>query len=250
MPKKSDVVQGITYGIVIPLVLIIFTVFLGGNNYFLISIVISFIACVPFFYSYEKRKPEAREVIVISIMCALAVLSRIAFAFVPGITPIASIIIITGAAFGRQAGFMCGALSMVISNMFFGQGPWTAYQMILFGFIGYLAGVLGKHNLLDKVWIRVSFAILAGLAFSLIIDLLTTIGSGFSWSKLLGLWISAIPFTVYYVVGNIFFILLLYKPLMKRLNRVKIKYGLMEEDFHQKLTPEEIKKYDYQTISL
>lgn len=245
MLQKSKLIRRIIYAIIIPLLLVIFMFVLGGNNYFLISIAISFIACIPFFYSYEKRRPEAREIVVISIMCALAVLSRIAFAFLPGITPIATIIIITGAAFGKEAGFMCGALSMVISNMFFGQGPWTAYQMIVFGFIGYLAGILGKHHLLDKLWIRVGFAILAGISFSMIIDVLTTIGSGFTWSKLIALWVSALPFTIYYIVGNIIFILLLYKPLMKRLNRVKVKYGLMEEDIHQKLTVKEMQQFLY-----
>lgn len=241
MFKKSQFIKGLIYTVVIPLLLIGFLFILGGNNYFLISIAISFVACIPFFYRYEQRKPEAREVVVVAIMCALAVLSRLIFAFLPGISPVATIIIITGVAFGKETGFMCGVLSMVISNMFFGQGPWTAYQMIIHGFIGYLAGVFGKHHLMDNIIIRISFAILAGIGFSMIIDLLTTIGSGFTWAKLIALWISALPFTGYYVFSNVLFILLLYKPLMKRLTRVKIKYGLMEEDYHQKLTPEEIK---------
>ena len=55
--------------------------------------------------------------------------------------PIAAIVIITGVSLGGEAGFLCACLIMMISNMFFGQGPWTPWQMFSYGMIGYLAGI-------------------------------------------------------------------------------------------------------------
>ncbi|MEG0569246.1 MAG: DUF6580 family putative transport protein [Erysipelotrichales bacterium] len=222
---KTKIITGILVVIVMIVALFVFK----GNNYLLTSMILALVSCFPFFYKYEKRKPDAREFIIIAIMIALTVVSRILFAFLPGFKPVIAMIIITGAAFGRESGFMCGSLSAIVSNMFFGQGPWSLYQMLLWGLIGYISGIINRNGLMDKPWIRYPYAIVCGVMFSVLIDFLTAVGSGYTHAKFIALLIPALPFMAYYAISNVTFLFFLYKPMMKKLNRVKLKYGLVDE---------------------
>ena len=226
MSKKSKIIFVLLILLILGNAMFVFK----GDNYLLSSMALALVSCFPFFYKYEQRKPEAREFIIIAIMCALAVVSRILFAFLPGIKPMVAIIIITGAAFGKESGFMCGSLSALISNMFFGQGPWSVYQMLIWGLIGFIAGVLNKNNLLDTKF-KYVYGLVAGVLFSLIIDFLVAVGSGYTNEKFIALLIPAIPFMFYYAISNVIFLFFLYKPIMKKLSRVKIKYGLVSEEY-------------------
>ncbi|MDL2211747.1 ECF transporter S component [Erysipelotrichaceae bacterium OttesenSCG-928-M19] len=230
MPTKSSTSKIIT-ALFLLAILINFIFFFKGNNYLITSMLIAVFSCLPFYYKYERRKPEAREIIVVAVICALAVVSRLLFAFLPGFKPIIAIIIIAGAALGKESGFLCGSLSALISNMFFGQGPWSVYQMLIWGLIGYCAGLLNQKDLLDKPVIRYSYAIICGILFSVLIDFLTVLGSGFTMAKYIALLIPALPFMAYYAISNVTFIFFLYKPFMKKLNRVKLKYGLVDEQY-------------------
>ena len=50
----------------------------------------------------------------------------------------------------------------------------------------------------------------------------------FSWKRYLAAAGTAIPFTATYAVSNIFFLLVLAKPIGEKLSRIKIKYGILE----------------------
>ena len=79
------------------------------------------ISCIPYYFKYEKKKPQTRESVVLAVMIALTVASRMLFAFSPGFKPVSAMVIICGMAFGRESGFLCGSLSAVVSNFLF----WT-----------------------------------------------------------------------------------------------------------------------------
>ena len=133
--------------IMLPLVLAASRYF-GNRRYYLCSILLIIFSMVPFFLSFEKRKPEAREIVTLAVMCAIAVASRAAFIMVPHFKPMVGIVIITGMAFGAEAGFLTGAVSGFVSNFLFGQGPWTPWQMFAFGIAGFLAGLLAKAGII------------------------------------------------------------------------------------------------------
>ena len=113
----------------------------GIVNYYLVSTLALLLSLAAFFLSYERKKPTAQELVLLAVLCAVAVVGRMAFAAVPFFKPAAAIVILTGIAFGGQAGCLCGAASMLVSNFFFGQGAWTPWQMLAFGVAGLLAGV-------------------------------------------------------------------------------------------------------------
>ena len=97
---------------------------------------------IPLGFAFENRKPKARELVIISALCAIGVAGRTAFFMLPQFKPVAAIVIISGVAFGGETGFLVGAITAFVSNFFFGQGPWTPWQMFSFGIIGFLAGIM------------------------------------------------------------------------------------------------------------
>lgn len=97
---------------------------------------------VPFYIGFEKDRPRAGHVVLIAVMITLAVVGRAAFFWAPQFKPIIAVIIIAGVAMGGQSGFITGSMSAFVSNFIFGQGPWTPFQMLAWGLIGFFAGLL------------------------------------------------------------------------------------------------------------
>lgn len=87
-------------------------------------------ALLPFFMAFEGRKPEVRELVVLATMIALATAGRAAFFMTPSFKPIIAIVIISAIAFGAEAGFLVGSMTMLVSNFLFGQGPWTPWRCL------------------------------------------------------------------------------------------------------------------------
>lgn len=123
----------------------------GIDQAALLSIVVAVASLVLFFAGYEKNAPRLRDTMPVVVLAALAAAGRILFAPFPSFKPVSAIAIIAGAAFGRRSGFMVGALAALVSNFFFGQGPWTPWQMYGWGLIGYLGGVLASLGAFDGV---------------------------------------------------------------------------------------------------
>lgn len=126
--------------------------FLNDRSASFIALCIIGLAMIPFCMIFEDRKPQAREVLLIAVMAAIAVVGRMAFFMLPQFKPVTAIVIITGISLGAEAGFLTGAVAGFVSNFFFGQGPWTPWQMFAFGIIGFLAGLLfrGKREKYKK----------------------------------------------------------------------------------------------------
>lgn len=228
---QRKVISALVLFVVIPVVMYCGIVFLGDRKYYFISLLIMGLACVPFFLRFERRKPQAREILVIAVMAAISVAGRCLFVVIPGFKPVAAITAITGFALGAEAGFLTGAMSALVSNMFFGQGPWTPFQMFAWGMIGFAAGLFSKRGrVVHNKWFLVLFGIVAGVFFSFGMDIwgaMSTYGVFSVEAYKLAL-ISAVPFTIVYAVSNIIFLLVLTKPIMEKLERIKMKYGLMQ----------------------
>ena len=97
---------------------------------------------------YERSRPPSQVVALVAALAALAIAGRIAFAAFPNVKPTTDIVIFAGYALGGAAGFAVGALTALVSNFWFGQGPWTPWQMAGWGMCGLLgAGLaLGGRN--------------------------------------------------------------------------------------------------------
>ena len=132
----------------IPITIFIGIYYLGDKKYYFISLLIILETMIPFAFAFENRKPKARELVIISSLCAIGVAGRTAFFMLPQFKPVAAIVIISGVAFGGETGFLVGAITAFVSNFFFGQGPWTPWQMFSFGIIGcllYTSGAIRRN---------------------------------------------------------------------------------------------------------
>ncbi|MPM19304.1 hypothetical protein SDC9_65727 [bioreactor metagenome] len=212
---------------------ILFGVFcLGDRKYYFVSLLIILYAMVPFFLVFEKRRPQARELIVISVLAAIATAGRAAFFMLPQCKPVIAIVTVAGVCFGGESGFLVGAVTGFVSDFFFGQGPWTPWQMFAFGIIGFLAGILFRRGILKKS--RTALCMFGGLsAFFLyggIMDLSTvfTFTSEFSLGALLAAYATGLWFNLVHAAATVVFLFLLAEPMTEKLERIKLKYGMLE----------------------
>lgn len=218
----------------ISLIMAILTVIIGvllwrDQQYNLIIMLLVVISWIPFYFKYELSHPKTREVVILAIMIALTTLARTLFILFPSFKPVSALVIIMAVVFGKQDGFLCGSLSALISDFVFGIGPWTPFQMLAWGLIGYLAGMF-CHQLYQNKWLLYSYGAVAGIIFSMIMDLwsVLAIDNSFNLSRYLFTVIAALPVTITYIVSNIIFIFVFKDAMFKILQRVKIKYGIME----------------------
>ena len=226
--KKRLVLTTIIIFIIMPLVIIVGVMLFNDRSYSIISILLAFLACIPFFLSFEKKRPKAREIIIIAVMSAISTVGRFVFAIIPGFKPVTAITVITGISMGPEAGFLTGAMSAIVSNMFFGQGPWTPFQMLTWGLIGYLAGLLGKLNIMQNKIVLSIYGIFSGVVFSLVMDMwvVMSIDNSFNVARYLATVATSLPFMIEYAISNVIFLLVLGRPIGKKLERIKLKYGI------------------------
>lgn len=199
------------------------------QQYNLIIMMLVVISWIPFYFKYELSHPKTREVVILAIMIALTTLARTLFILFPSFKPVSALIIIMAVVFGKQDGFLCGSLSALISDFIFGIGPWTPFQMLAWGLIGYLAGLFCRQLYQNK-WLLYGYGAMSGIIFSMIMDLwsVLAIDNSFNLSRYLFTVIAALPVTITYIVSNIIFIFVFKDAMFKILQRVKVKYGITE----------------------
>ncbi len=188
-----------------------------------ISLIIAAAVLVLFVVYYERKPKGTRKMVLISIMTALSIAGR----FIPLFKPVTAITIITGVYLGGEAGFLVGAFSALLSNFYFGQGPWTIFQMLAWGLIGLLAGVLSAPLQKSKACLFL-YGVLSGIAFTMVMDIWTVLwyNSGFSPALYKLALATALPHTILYSISNFVFLFFMEKPFREKLSRIKIKYGV------------------------
>ena len=232
LPSKRTLIAGIIILILIPALIAVGMIFWDDRKYYIVSIGIILLSFIPFIMKFEKRRPQARELVTLAVMIAIAVAGRAAFYMLPQFKPVTAIVIITGVAFGGEAGFIAGACTGFISNFFFGQGPWTPWQMFGFGVVGFLAGVLFKKGLLPKK--TIPLCIFGGIATFVIYGFIVDTGSVFmfsgavTWKSALAVYASGAPFNAIHAASTVLFLAVLAKPMLGKLDRIKTKFGLLE----------------------
>ena len=199
----------------------------------LLSLAVVLAAVGHVFVGFERSRPGLRQVMPAVVLGALAAAGRVLFAPLPDFKPVSAICILAGVVFGRRCGFMVGALAALVSNFFFGQGPWTPWQMYGWGLIGYLAGVLADTGLFDRFRPTVyAYGFLSGLLYGIVLDSWHVIGyiSPLTWEGALLSYGAGLPFNVVHGVATAAFLLALYAPWRRKLERIRAKYALMGED--------------------
>ena len=231
LSKRTAVAAAIVL-LAIPITIYTGFYFFGERKYYFTSLMIIIETMIPFAMVFERRKPQARELVIIAVLCAIAVAGRAAFFMLPQFKPVVALVIIAGVAFGGESGFLVGAMTGFASNMFFGQGPWTPWQMFAFGIIGFLAGILFRKGILRRT--TASLAVYGALATLIIYGGIVTPAQVLIYQNapttamLFAAYVQGIPFELVHAAATVTFITLVARPMLEKLDRIKIKYGLVE----------------------
>lgn len=296
--KKRLAVSTVIILILIPAILVA-TIFTVSNGWYLpLSLLVLALVMAPFFMVFERRRPKAREVVLIAMMCALTVVIHMFFHIILPVQVGTAMVIIAGISLGPEAGFLIGALSRFVVNFFIGQGMWTPWQMFCWGLLGFLAGLAFNLNEEDRLksgtfkmimgpllavvfseilayisylivpgsdpgfpfwrlYVFGAFGLLAGVLLQrkrLPVDGLTLAlftffttfiiygglmncaamvtgaiypgSDGISLSALRAVYISGAPYDLMHAVTASLCVFLLGDPMIRKLERVKIKYGI------------------------
>ena len=191
------------------------------------SFAILSVALVAGFAWYERAHPTARVIALVATLAALAALGRIAFAPLPNVKPTTDIVLISGYVLGGAPGFAVGAVAALASNLFFGQGPWTPWQMAAWGGVGVggalLARVAGRE--LARVPLAAACAI-ASLAFGAVMNLhlWVTYSGDHTLAKLVAVFSTSLPFDLAHAVGSVLFCLAFGPALVRALARYRTRF--------------------------
>lgn len=218
----------------IPLTILFGIYFLNDRSAVFIGLCIICLSMLPFAMVFEDRHPQTRELLIIAVLSAIAVVGRTAFFMVPQFKPTAAIIIIAGVTLGPEAGFLTGTVSAFVSNFFFGQGPWTPWQMFSFGIIGFLAGLIFSRRKHRGKYHKLALCMYGGvsvlLIYGVLMDVSGLIGiySHITWAIVTAHLVSGFYFNLIHAAATVIFLFFLALPMERKLNRIKKKYGLME----------------------
>ena len=206
---------------------------LPGRWYYLTATAMLLEGMVPFFLSFESRRPQARDICTIAVLSALAVAARVAVV-IPGYRPTMAVIMIAGIALGPESGFITGAVAALASNFFYSQGPWTPWQMMSYGLGGFLAGILVPRLFPRKRgWEMALFGfvcILTVVGPVLDASTLFTVSSRLSLSYAAAVFAAGLPFNLRHGFAVGLTLWLVGRPLLSRLERVRQKYGILLRD--------------------
>jgi energy-coupling factor transport system ATP-binding protein len=151
----------------------------------------------------------------------------------PQLKPVLALTVIAGVAFGGETGFLVGAMTMLTSNMIFGQGPWTPWQMFAVGIIGFLGGVLFKKGLLGRSRIAIS---VFGAFCTLVIyggimnpaSVIIASSEALKWEAIVACYVTGFPMDLVHAFGTFIFLMIAAEPMLDKLDRIKVKYGLVQ----------------------
>ena len=215
----------------IPLCIAIGFFFFGDRKYLFISMMTAVLSCIPFWTSLSRGKYSAKKVVLIAVLVAIATAGRSVFFMFPGIKPMAAVVIVTGISLGAEAGFLTGSLTMLLSNMLFGQGPWTPWQMFSMGLIGLLAGLLataGKERM-EKRSSLCLFGLISPLViYGGIMNFASLLMMSYTINKesIIAIYLSGIPVDLLHAVSTVVFLAVGGKPMLEKIERVKKKHGI------------------------
>lgn len=231
--SKRTLIAAALILLLIPFTIYIGVFYLGDRKYYFISLLIILETMIPFVMIFEGRKPQARELVIIAALCGIGVAGRAAFFMLPQFKPVAAVVIISSVAFGAESGFLVGSMTMFLSNMLYGQGPWTPWQMFAMGIIGFLSGFLFRKGLLRRD--SLSLAIFGGISvffvYGGIMNPASVImfQSKISFPMIVTSWVTGAPFDLIHATATVFFLLTMGDTMLEKLDRIKVKYGLVED---------------------
>ncbi|MBQ4575487.1 MAG: ECF transporter S component [Clostridia bacterium] len=209
--------------IAIPLIVAVGIFVFEEKRWAMVALGVAVCTVLLFLAGFDSGKTGSRRLILSAVLSALSVAGR----FIPIFKPVTAITMIAGMWLGGEAGFLVGSMSALVSNIYFGHGPWTPFQMFAWGMIGLFSGYLSVPLRKSRIFLLIAGALAGGL-YSMIMDIWTIMwyNGSMDLSLYAAAMVTALPHTIIYVLSNVIFLFILAGPIGEKLSRVKIKYGV------------------------
>lgn len=224
--SKKDALKSALAAFVL-IALVAATVWLGRTfspSYYLTATAIIIECLAAFFVAEERRKSSARRLAVIAALCALGVAGRAAFFWLPQVKPVLAIAILAGAGLGGEAGFTVGAVTMLVSNIMFGQGPWTPWQMFAAGVCGLLGSLARSGSLRRRAALAIFGAVLTIIVYGGIVNPSSAFiwgGEALSLQIIATYWLTGLPMDALHALATAAFLFVLSKPTLDAIDNVQ-----------------------------
>jgi energy-coupling factor transport system substrate-specific component len=175
---------------------------------------------------YERSRPPSQVVALVAALAALAIAGRIAFAAFPNVKPTTDIVVFAGYALGGAPGFAVGALTALGSNLWFGQGPWTPWQMAAWGLCGVAGAVLARGTRSANRFVLAAICGFAAIFFGSLMNFsnMAISGGDLSWRKFWLLEGRAVPFEVAHFTANVVLALVAGPAMVRMLVRFRERF--------------------------
>lgn len=207
-------------------VLMVFSLNRSLQDSFMIvcSIGVFIIILLSYFY-LEKSSLGTKEIAIIATLSAFTAMSRIVFVAIPNVKPVTFLVALSGFVFGPYEGFLVGSTSAFLSNIFFGQGPWTPWQMFSWGVIGGVAGYWGKKNSKVSVMKFSIVCFLFGFMFDWIMNIWNIIGfvKPITLNSIILTYLTSLTFDIMHGASSFIFSIIFYESFLAVLQRFKRK---------------------------
>ena len=225
LKHKRAITDAVIIAMVLILVLVGAIVF-KSRQFAFVTVSITILTLFLAFLSFEKKQSGTRYLVLIATMTALSVAGRLAFYPIAFFKPVCAMVIICGIYIDSRAAFICGSLSALISGFFFGLGAWIPFQMLAWGFIGYLSGLLAVYIKKSKIFM-IFYATLSAFVFSAFLDIFTVLSYDdiFNMKLYIATLVNALPMIAIYIISNIAFLLTLSTFIGKKITHMRTKYG-------------------------
>lgn len=212
----------------VPLLIFISVSFLKNQNYYLVSTLILVALLVPFEVEYKIRKPNTKKIVLLATLSAIATIGRIAFYMFPQCKPVLAIVILSAVILGPYEGFLVGALTAFVSNFYFGQGPWTVWQMFASGIIGFAAGFLFRKFKITRQRLCIFGILSTFFIYGLIMNFATIVlvSGPITKHRVLATYASGISYDLAHGISTYIFLFFIYRPFTESLTRIKLKYDI------------------------
>lgn len=204
-----------------------------------LSALIAGMTVLIFIVRFDRSQPALHHLMPLIALVSVAVAGRMLFMGLPSFKPMLAISIIAGICLNKQSGFMVGCLCMLISNMMFGQGPWTPWQMYAMGLAGYMSGLCFPHHMPTSLAGRVVVVLWGGfwaLIYGLLLDSYHVIWfvQPLQLEPALAAYAAGVPFNLVHAWATMLFLAILALPWSQQLQRIARKYGLhASQQFHE-----------------
>lgn len=211
------------------LLLLALMLLLKGQHYLWFSFGCLACSILPAYWRFERQQMGTRLLVFLAVIVALGVLGRVPLAAIPNVQFTSFVVIVSAVSLGPELGFVSGSMMALVSNLFLGQGPWTPWQMLAWGLMGLLTGLLQKSSLKDQVWVMVIWGALWGFWFGWIMDLWYALAyvQPLKPTSFFLSFASSFMFDALHAVTNAVSILILYRPWRKLMDRLIVKYKIL-----------------------